>query len=125
MDNKTSQITINGHNIKVINMFPGCSLKDIGNHIEFLIQNFSGSAQLRFMVIVNDMPSDITIHDSFSMNEVIRKMSGSFGYCRQAFVVKDPQNTAITMAYQNKVEIPNYHVQVFYTEDAALEWLAS
>ncbi len=110
MHNRTSQISINGYNIQVIKISPGYTLREIGEHIEFLIKNFAGSAQIRFMVIVNDMPSDITIHDSFAMDEVMRIMSESFASCRQAFVVRDPQNTAITMAYQNKIDIPNYQV---------------
>lgn len=99
---------------------PGIIMMQLG----YLISDPSTPKDLKLMVVANDSIPMFDIDDKEVMQNVIDSVLKNFNTFRQAFVVKSPQNTAITMAYQNRISEPRYQVQIFYTEEAAIEWLA-
>ena len=99
---------------------PGIIMMQLG----YLISDPSTPKDLKLMVVANDSISMFDIDDKEVMQNVIDSVLKNFNTFRQAFVVKSPQNTAFTMAYQNRISEPRYQVQIFYTEEAAIEWLA-
>lgn len=100
---------------------PGIIMMQLG----YLISNPSTPKDLKLMVVANDSIPMFDIDDKEVMQNVIDSVLKNFNTFRQAFVVKSPQNTAFTMAYQNRISEPRYQVQIFYTEEAAIEWLVS
>ena len=99
---------------------PGIIMMQLG----YLISDPSTPKDLKLMVVANDSIPMFDIDDKEVMQNVIDSVLKNFNTFRQAFVVKSPKNTAFTMAYKNRISEPRYQVQIFYTEEAAIEWLA-
>lgn len=123
MSEAISKIIHNNLEVYIIRETPEFTQEDIGKQLGSLIANPETPRNLRIMVVAKDAVPQFTINEATSMDMIINAVLEHFDTFRQAFVVTTPQNTAFTMAYQNKIKDKRYQVQVFYTEKVAIEWL--
>ncbi|NCB20111.1 MAG: hypothetical protein EOM61_10885 [Bacteroidia bacterium] len=112
------------YDIFILNEGPEITPEIITMQLGYLISDPSTPKDLRLMVVAKDSIPMFDIDDKEVMQNVIDAVLKNFNTFRQAFVVKSPKNTAFTMAYKNRISEPRYQVQIFYTEEAAIEWLA-
>ncbi len=121
---KMEKINIDGKEVFVLREKPGFTQEDIGMQLGMLIAGPDTPKDLKLMVVAQDVPPGFELNEAANMDLVIQTVLEYFNTFKQAFVVTSPKNTAFTMAYKNKIKNPSFEVEVFYTEKAALDWLA-
>jgi len=85
---------------------------------------------------MTDLPEVLRIFDNaatsiaaFNVSDIelmvikIRERLGKFKSIRHAVVHTDPLSTAYAVIARKKIEMFNYHLEVFSSEQAAIKWL--
>ena len=64
--------------------------------------------------------------DADEFSELVKAMAqhvSAYELIKAAFIQSKPKETAYSMLLDQRVTVPNYHHAIFYTREAALEWL--
>ena len=104
--------------------YPGMLTKEeIIAHYDELRTNISFHRQLR--ILIDCRFSTFTVRPD-EVPELIKaaiKAVGEYESVKEAMMVNDPYETVIVTLFKNGINVPNYMFKVFYTEEAALNWL--
>ena len=61
--------------------------------------------------------------DAILLAEIRKQTIQKFNTVRHAFVVNNPENTALAVLTTSAIEDPNYSVKIFSNKENALAWL--
>lgn len=80
---------------------------------------------LKVLGIDNGVKINFKSSDVILLAKIREQSILMFQEVKHAWVVKDPQNTALAFLTSSATNSPNYTVNIFSTQKAALDWLMS
>ncbi len=93
---------------------------DLINHVK---QNNQLPQDLRVLGIDKGLTIMFKPSDAILMSEIRKQAIQQFNSVRHAFVVDDPENTALAVLTTSATQSPNYLVKIFSQKENALAWL--
>lgn len=94
--------------------------------IDFFEKLYSNKNLPKVLYIIQDEieaqfeDSDVIISKAI---ELINKIVKRYTFIHVAIIQTAPIETAYSMIFKELVKAPNYHIEIFYSKDNALNWL--
>ena len=79
--------------------------------------------KIRVLGIDNGINIQFSPSDSIKLSEVREQTVKRFDDVRHAYVVENPENTALAVLSTSEMQSSHYQVKIFSSKASALEWL--
>ncbi len=97
--------------------------EDIVKHTDYLLTNPNLPNQLKILTDARQAQYKISIEELNGLLKLIKKSLHKFSSIRDAFIHKNPKETAFSVLIEQKAIHKNYSHKVFVTKEAAMDWL--
>ena len=118
-------IFLHDEELKILRVrYPGMLTKDeIIAHYDELRTNSSFHRNIRILIDCRNSTFTVKPEEVPELTAAARDAVRKFDSVKEAMMVTDPYETVIVTLFEKGINIPNYRFRVFYTEEAALNWL--
>ncbi|MBN1386825.1 MAG: STAS/SEC14 domain-containing protein [Bacteroidales bacterium] len=104
--------------------YPGMLTKEeIIAHYDELRANRNFHRNIRILIDCRDSTFMVKPEEVPELTEAAKKAVREYVFVKEAMMVTDPYETVIVILFEKGINIPNYRFKIFYTEEAALNWL--
>ncbi len=104
--------------------YPGMLTKEeIIAHYDELRTNSSFHRNIRILIDCRNSTFTVKPEEVPELIAAARDAVREYDSVKEAMMVTDPYETVIVTLFEKGINIPNYRFRVFYTEEAALNWL--
>ena len=118
-------IFLHDEELKILRVrYPGMLTKDeIIAHYDELRTNSSFHRNIRILIDCRNSTFTVKPEEVPELIAAARDAVREYDSVKEAMMVTDPYETVIVTLFEKGINIPNYRFRVFYTEEAALNWL--
>lgn len=118
-------IFLHDEELKILRVrYPGMLTKEeIIAHYDELRTNSSFHRNIRILIDCRNSTFTVKPEEVPELTAAARDAVRKFDSVKEAMMVTDPYETVIVTLFEKGINIPNYRFRVFYTEEAALNWL--
>jgi hypothetical protein len=104
--------------------YPGMLTKEeIVAHYNELRTNRSFHRNIRILIDCRDSTFTVKPEEVPELTAAAKKAVREYDSVKEAIMVTNPYETVIVILFEKGINIPNYRFKIFYTEQAALNWL--
>ncbi len=104
--------------------YPGMLTKEeIIAHYDELRTNRDFHRNIRILIDCRDSTFTVKPEEVPELTAAAKKAVMEYDFVKEAMMVSDPYETVIVVLFEKGINIPNYRFKIFYTEEAALDWL--
>lgn len=104
--------------------YPGMLTKEeIIAHYDELKTNTSFHRNIRILIDCRDSTFVVKPEEVPELIAAAKESVSEYDSVKEAMMVIDPYETVIVTLFEKGINFPNYWFKVFYTEEAALNWL--
>ena len=101
------------------------ALNDIVDYIREIKENTSYPRTLRILIDAREATANLTFEELSIVVEENKKSIENYQYSIEAVVITKPKETALLMLYKELAKNKKMKFQIFYTKEAAIDWLES
>lgn len=91
--------------------------------IEKIKNNQLLSRDLIILEDARDAKAHLSLEEVDQLLELMSKTANKYNSIKHAVIHNNPESTAIALLFEHRITNPNYKLRVFYTEEAATQWL--
>lgn len=118
-------IFLHDEELKILRVsYPGMLTKEeIIAHYDELRTNTSFHRNIRILIDCRNSTFTVKPEEVPELTEAAKKAVNKYQSVKEAMMVTDPYETVIVTLFEKGINVPHYRFKIFYTEEAALDWL--
>ncbi len=113
------------NSLEILRMTPKGTIKieDIIEVYNRILESDIYPKKLNILIDASESRFDVELKQVKKITKIIGKVLSKYSSISEAILIKKPFETVIAIMHQEGVNFENYIIKIFYTEEAALDWL--